>query len=109
MPVNPASIGNAYKRSDEYRKQKRQKGQEKLKRRLEVKKDEAEGDGGEERKKVRLFLRVVTVPAHQGVRTDHPPPRASLFAAAVAAAGRADWRPMSRGRRTTRASTARRT
>lgn len=53
MPVNPASIGNAYKRSDEYRKQKRQKGQQKLKRRMEIKKDEAENEGGDERKKVR--------------------------------------------------------
>lgn len=56
MPVAPSSIKNAYKRSDVYRKQKRDKGQEKLRRRLETKKDEASADGGEERKQVCQLL-----------------------------------------------------
>lgn len=70
MPVNPASIGNAYKRSDEYRKQKRQKSQEKLKRRMAVKKDEEEGEGGEERKKVRLLIDGPSSKGHDPAGTD---------------------------------------
>lgn len=105
MPVNPASIGNAYKRSDEYRKQKRQKGQEKLKRRLEVKKDEAEGEDGEERKKVCRGVLIVWI-AWPKLTSLLPVPLPLL---PTAAAVSVDWRPTSRGRRTTRASTARRT
>ncbi|KAL7415827.1 anticodon-binding protein [Mrakia frigida] len=54
MPITPSSIGNAYRRHDVYHKQKKHKGQEKLKRRLETKKDEADGLEGAERKKKRL-------------------------------------------------------
>lgn len=56
MPITPSSIGNAYRRHDVYHKQKKQKGQEKLRRRLETKKDEAEGLDGAEKKKVSKAL-----------------------------------------------------
>jgi hypothetical protein len=52
MPPASANIKNAYKRSDVYRKEKKKKGQAKLKRRLEIKKDEEEVEGGDVRKKV---------------------------------------------------------
>ncbi|CDZ98527.1 Ribosome biogenesis protein RPF1, contains IMP4 domain [Phaffia rhodozyma] len=58
MPVAPSSIKNAYKRSDVYRKQKREKSQDKLRRRLETKKDEASADGGEARKKKRVSTNI---------------------------------------------------
>ena len=45
-------IANAFKRSDVHRKEKRDKEQEKLKRRMDIRKAE-QGEGGEELKRVR--------------------------------------------------------
>lgn len=49
--VKDRKIGNAMKRSDEHRKSKRGKEQDKLKRRMEIKKAE-KGEGGAELKRV---------------------------------------------------------
>lgn len=50
--VKSDKIANAFKRSEVHRKGKRDKEQEKLKRRMEIRKAEA-GEGGEELKRVR--------------------------------------------------------
>jgi ribosome production factor 1 len=50
--VREKKIGNAMKRSEVHRKNKREKEQEKLKRRMEIRKAEKEKGVGEERKKV---------------------------------------------------------
>ncbi|KAK1923228.1 putative nucleolar protein [Papiliotrema laurentii] len=52
--VREKKIGNAMKRSEVHRKNKREKEQEKLKRRMEIRKAEKEKGVGEERKKERL-------------------------------------------------------
>lgn len=48
----PKKIYNAQKRSEVHRKSKREKGQEKLKRRMDIKKAEKEKGVGEELRKV---------------------------------------------------------
>ena len=77
---------NAMKRSEVHRKEKREKEQAKLKRRMQIRKDEKEKGGvGEERKKVRVTVGSL---------------RSRLMT-------RKDWRRISRGRSTTRVSTIR--
>lgn len=52
--VKSDKIANAFKRSEVHRKGKRDKEQEKLKRRMDIRKQEA-GEGGEELKRVSPF------------------------------------------------------
>lgn len=55
MPPAPSSIKNAYKRSDVYRKQKKDKAKAKLQRRLDTKKAETSTLDGEEIRQVSPF------------------------------------------------------
>jgi ribosome production factor 1 len=62
--VKSDKIANAFKRSEVHRKGKRDKEQEKLKRRMEIRKQEA-GEGGEELKRVSLSFPPSPIPAFE--------------------------------------------
>jgi ribosome production factor 1 len=66
--VKEKKIANAFKRSEVHRKAKRDKEQEKLKRRMDIRKAE-QGEGGEELKKVCLCLPFPLLPPSQQWRT----------------------------------------
>lgn len=97
MPRTPSSIKNAYKRSDVYRKQKKDKAHAKLKRRLETKKDEMTSEDGQQKKKGRLSSSLARLASELTVGDD------------VGATCRSDWLPRSLVPSTTLESTAPRT